>query len=197
MNKGDELNKEDTILKLSTVENIGLVLRWLWPMGVSMAILINYPSYEPSAGFVYLLGGGVIAFCLYKIVTGVEVMKSGKIYMKLTSDSVHYYDENNAYVIPWTNIKEFLVRNNEVRSSRGISRRESLYIITKDHKEKLRIDYYFGYNNFDLAILMSRKMRQVLNVPFSRELVRTEELQNGKPLRTIESDGWTPRPPII
>ena len=198
-NKGNELSQENTVLKLSRGENIGLIIRWLWPMGIAIAILARFPSYEPSAGMVYLIGSGAIAFCLYKIVTSIQNIKSEKIYMKLTTDSIHYHDENNVYVIPWTNITEFYVENNEITNSRSTRRRESLYIVTKDPKDKLQIEYYFGYDNSGLAYLLSRKMKDTLNLPSSYELVRTEELKNGKPLRTfIPNDDWTPkRPPFI
>ena len=112
---------------------------WLWPMSIAIAILARFPSYEPSAGVVYLIGGSAIAFCLYKIFTTTQDIKSEKIYMRLTRDSIHYHDLNKTYVIPWTNINEFYVENNEIASSRGSRRRESLYIITKEPKEKLQI----------------------------------------------------------
>ena len=198
-NKGNEFNQEDIVLHLSTRENIGLLIRWLLPMGVVIAILINYPSYEPSAGIVYLLGGGVIAFCLYKAFNSLQTLTSGKIFMKLTSDSLFYQDEARKYDIPWTSISEFLVENNEVRDRNGTRRVELLYVITKDDEKKLQIEYYFGYDNLGLAVLMSRKMGQSLNLPSDQDLVRVEDLRFGKPYPSFEPDeGWSPkRPPFV
>ena len=133
-NKGNEFNQEDIVLHLSTRENIGLLIRWLLPMGVVIAILTNYPSYEPSAGIIYFFGGGVIAFCLYKTFNSLMTLKSGKIFMKLSSDSLYYQDEARKYDIPWTSIGEFLVENNEVRGRNSTRRVELLYVITKDNK---------------------------------------------------------------
>ena len=198
-NKGNEFKQEDIILHLSTVENIGIFLRWLWPMGIVIAILMNYPSYEPSAGIVYLLGGGAIAFCLYKTFNSLKTLNSGKIFMKLTSDSLYYQDEARKYDIPWTNIREFLVENIEKRTTRGISKSESLYIITKDNDDKLQIEYYFGYDNLGLAVLMSRKMGESLNSPSDQDLVRVVNLQLNKPMISFEpEEDWTPkRPPFV
>ena len=198
-NKGNEFKQEDIILHLSTVENIGIFLRWLWPMGIVIAILMNYPSYEPSAGIVYLLGGGAIAFCVYKTLNSLKTLKSGKIYLKLTSDSLYYQDEARKYDIPWTNIREFLVENIEKRTTRGISKSESLYIITKDNDDKLQIEYYFGYDNLGLAVLMSRKMGESLNSPSDQDLVRVVNLQLNKPMISFEpEEDWTPkRPPFV
>ena len=198
-NKGNKLKQEDIVLHLSTVENIGLFLRWLWPMGIVIAILINYPSYEPSAGIVYLLGGGAIAFCLYKTFNSIKTLKSGKIFMKMTSDSLYYQDEAGKYDIPWTSISEFLVENIEKRTSRGISKSESLYIITKDNDDKLQIEYFFGYDNLGLADLMSRRMGQSLNLPSDQDLVRVVNLQLNKPMISLEpKEDWTPkRPPFL
>ena len=198
-NKGNKLKQEDIILHLSTVENIGLFLRWLWPMGIVIAILMNYPSYQPFAGIVYLLGGGAIAFCLYKAFNSLKTLKSGKIFMKLTSDSLYYQDEDREYDIPWANISEFLVENIEKRTSRNISKSESLYIITKDNDDRLKIEYYFGYDNLGLADLISRKMGQSLNLPSDQDLVRVVNLQLNKPMISFEpEEDWTPkRPPFL
>ena len=198
-NKGNELSQEDTILHLSTGENIGLLLSWLWPIVFVIVILINFPSYESSAGIVYLLGGGVIAFCLYKAFRSIQTIESGKIFMKLTSDSVYYQDQARKFDIPWANISEFLVENNEVRDRNGTRRVELLYVITKDNKDKHEIVYYFGYDNLGLAVLMSRKMGQSLNLPSDQDLVRVVDLRFGKPIPSFEPDeGWTPkRPPFI
>ena len=200
-NKGNELNQEDIILHLSTRENIFLLIRWLWPMVFVIVILINFPTYKPkpSARIVYLLGGGAIAFCLYKAFSSIKTIESGKIFMKLTSDSLYYQDEARKYDIPWTSIGEFLVENNEVRGRNSTRRVELLYVITKDNKEKLQIEYYFGYDNLGLAVLMSRKMGQSLNLPSDQDLVRVEDLRFGKPYPSFEpDDGWSPkRPPFV
>ena len=198
-NKGNELNQEDIILHLSTRENIFLLIRWLWPMVFVIVILINFPSYEPSARIVYLLGGGAIAFCLYKAFSSIKTIESGKIFMKLTSDSLYYQDEARKHYIPWTNISEFLVENNEVRDQNTTRRMELLYVITKDNQEKLQIRYYFGYDNLGLAVLMSRKMGQSLNLPSDQDLLRVVDLRFGKPIPSFEPDeGWTPkRPPFV
>ena len=117
----------------------------------------------------------------------------------MTSDSLCYQDQARKFDILWANISEFLVENNEVRDRNGTRRVELLYVITKDNKDKHQIVYYFGYDNLGLAVLMSRKMGQSLNLPSDQDLVRVVDLRFGKPIPSFEPDeGWTPkRPPFI
>ena len=186
--KAGELNQGDILLKPSASDGYFVVGSWVLCIIFVWALL---GSISPSAWYyhaAHIIGAGAIGFLAYRTWVAINYLRTGKIFLKLSSSGIHYRNVEKTHAIAWSDISEFLIEHdaNEFPPN-GPARTETrFYLVTKGNSDKICIDIRFGYDEMSLAELMAAKMRQSLNLSLDRELVYVERMVYGN---SIEKHG--------
>ena len=129
-----------------------------------------------------------MGFLAYRTWIAINNLRTGKIFLKLTSSGINYRNVKKTYAIAWSDISEFLIEHdaNEFFTNGPPRTEKRFYLVTKGNSDKICIDIRFGYDEIGLAELMAAKMRQSLNLSLDRELVYVERMVYGN---SIEKHG--------
>ena len=179
--KAGELHQGDILLKPSASDAYFVVGSWVLCIIFVWAFLGSISPSEWYYHVAHIIGAGAIGFLAYRTWIAINNLRTGNIFLKLTSSGIHYRNVEETHAIAWGDISEFLIERdaNEFLSSGPPRIVTRFYLVTKGHSDKICIDIRFGYDEIDLAELMAAKMRQSLNLSLDCELIYVERMVYG------------------
>ena len=186
--KAGELNQGDIFLKPSASDGYSVVGSWVLSIIFVWALLERISPSEWYYHIAHIIGAGAMGFLAYRTWIAINNLRTGKIFLKLTSSGINYRNVKKTYAIAWSDISEFLIEHdaNEFFTNGPPRTEKRFYLVTKGNSDKICIDIRFGYDEIGLAELMAAKMRQSLNLSLDRELVYVERMVYGN---SIEKHG--------
>ena len=183
-NNVGELDHGEILLKPSASDNYIVVACWVLCIIFVWAFLASISPSDWYYQFANIVGGGAIGFLIYRTWVAINNLRTGKIFIKLTSSGIQYRNVEKTHDIAWGDISEFLIEENAYEFGREatIETETQFYVVAKGNSDKIHINLSFGYDKIDLAKLMAGKMRQSLNLSLDHKLVSMEKMVYGKPI---------------
>ena len=179
--KPGELNQGGILLMPSALDGYLIVVSWVLCIIFVMAFLGRISPSDWYYHIAHIIGTGAIGFLAYRTWIAINNLRTGKIFLQLTSSGIHHHNAARKHAIAWSDISEFLIEHDVKKFPlHGPARTEvRFYLVTKGSSEKICIDIRCGYDEMGLAELMAAMMRQSLNLSLDRELVYVERMVYG------------------
>ena len=175
------LNQEDILLKPSASDNFIAVGSWVLCIIFLWAFLRGISPSHWYYHIANIIGVGTISYLAYRTWASIKNLRTGKIFLKLTSSGIHYRNVDKMHTIAWIDISNFVIEHdaNCFRKARPETETR-FYVATNGDSNRIRIEQRFGYHEIDLAELMANKMRQSLDLSSDHELVSVDAMVYGK-----------------
>ena len=184
----NECSQEDIILRPSESESKSGIIAAIWPLVFCVIVFFSVPDWLEFSGIIYFVATLVLLFSIYQLVVALKTFQPGNTFMRITANGFRYRSPGNSCELSWHAVSRFLVEDDEVLGSDRYTKNirfirvQRLYVVTLNGQDKLSIDYTFGYEALDLAVLLSRRMAKSLDLSSYQHLVTVVDMKRGKPI---------------